>query len=189
MDEGKSAVDAISSSGIEITDWVAIFIAALALIGSFWQLHLTRQHNKLSVRPSITLGWHTSYQKHGVWIKNAGLGPAEIKSICFRFGDNTTTQQEIQRKLRDEGFECGVNTVEAGTVIQADQQGWLFKTDTPIEDKSRAIAFWEILSQVQVAIKYHSFYKEKTLDKCYNIPNPIAEKLVVFESKEQESGI
>ncbi|WP_156676000.1 hypothetical protein [Pseudomonas sp. Leaf58] len=59
--------------------WVAILISLFALTATFWQAHLSRVHNKLSVRPH--LAGHSSYTDEGIYkfeLRNVGLGPAII---------------------------------------------------------------------------------------------------------------
>lgn len=66
-------------SKIDFAPWVAIFISLLAFGATVWQGHLSRTHNKLSVRPQ--LAGHSSYTKDGIYkfeLRNVGLGPAVI---------------------------------------------------------------------------------------------------------------
>ncbi|WP_207869398.1 hypothetical protein [Pseudomonas sp. 51_B] len=66
-------------SKLDLAPWVAIFISLLALGATVWQAHLSRAHNKLSVRPH--LAGHSTYNDEGVYkfeLRNVGLGPAII---------------------------------------------------------------------------------------------------------------
>lgn len=68
-----------SDSGLDLAPWVAIFISLLALGATIWQSHLSRAHNKLSVRPY--LAGHSSWAEEGVYkleVRNDGLGPAIV---------------------------------------------------------------------------------------------------------------
>lgn len=66
----------------------SVVIALCALGTSFWQGYTTRQHNKLSVKPSLNLGY--SLSKHssfiGIEIKNTGIGPLIIKNATISKG-------------------------------------------------------------------------------------------------------
>lgn len=76
------------SAGPDLAAWLAVFISALALGTTFWQAHLSRKHNKLSVRPH--LAGHASWNDEGVYslvLRNDGLGPAIITGArVFREG-------------------------------------------------------------------------------------------------------
>lgn len=65
-----------STSGTNWANWIAIGISVLAFLATGWQAHLTRAHNKLSVRPQLE--GHSSMED-GIYtlkIQNDGLGPA-----------------------------------------------------------------------------------------------------------------
>lgn len=66
-------------AGWDLAPWVAVLISLLALGATIWQSHLSRVHNKLSVRPH--LGGHSSSTEDGEFkfeVRNDGLGPAII---------------------------------------------------------------------------------------------------------------
>jgi len=63
----------------DMAAWVAILISLVALVATFWQAHLARKHNILSVQPY--LGGHAKWGDEHVYaltICNDGLGPAII---------------------------------------------------------------------------------------------------------------
>jgi hypothetical protein len=66
---------------------VAIFIAGCALFATVWQAHLTRVHNRLSVRPVLV--WHHSVLATDAGtevlfsILNCGVGPATVQERFF----------------------------------------------------------------------------------------------------------
>lgn len=69
-----------SGSKIDLAAWVAIFISVLALSATVWQSHLSRTHNKLSVRPHLA-GHSLWNEEEGIYkleLRNDGLGPAII---------------------------------------------------------------------------------------------------------------
>ena len=64
-------------------------IALCALIFSFWQAKITRDHNKISVKPHLTT-WNTIGHENGsyaVHVLNNGIGPALIKKFEIRVDD------------------------------------------------------------------------------------------------------
>lgn len=72
-------------------------IALSALGATFWQAHISRKHNKLSVKPYLTTWTATSSDGYIiVKIINNGTGPAHIKSFKI-YADN--------QKMVGENFE------------------------------------------------------------------------------------
>lgn len=69
----------------------ALVIATSALFVSWWQLEITKEHNRLGVRPRVMV---TPYLegpngRNGLYISNPGLGPAIIKSMKITAGSST----------------------------------------------------------------------------------------------------
>ncbi|WP_425327385.1 hypothetical protein [Pseudomonas nitroreducens] len=62
----------------DVTTWIAIAISILALISTFWQGHLSRVHNKLSVRPQLEGHSQWDGRNYSLEVRNDGLGPAII---------------------------------------------------------------------------------------------------------------
>jgi hypothetical protein len=64
----------------EVISICAVFIAALALIATFFQAHIGRKHNILSVKPHLTIGHNVRQNGKPIEyeITNNGLGPAII---------------------------------------------------------------------------------------------------------------
>lgn len=63
---------------IDFAPWVAVAISILALGVTFWQAHLARMHNKLSVRPCLVGHSSCSDDLYSLTVRNDGLGPAII---------------------------------------------------------------------------------------------------------------
>jgi len=61
-------------------------IALCALGFTAWQVRIVRQHNRLSVRPHLTMWSHSDRVNHlyTVSLLNNGIGPALIKSFQIR---------------------------------------------------------------------------------------------------------
>jgi hypothetical protein len=64
-----------------IPTYASLFVALLALFVSFWQAHLSKRHNKLSVRPHLQGFTNDDDGVCKFSILNCGLGPAVIKEI------------------------------------------------------------------------------------------------------------
>lgn len=76
-----------SASGTNWSAWIAIGISILAVIATGWQAHLTRAHNKLSVRPQLEGHAHTENNIYSLEVRNDGLGPAVITGARVYRGD------------------------------------------------------------------------------------------------------
>jgi hypothetical protein len=62
-----------------ITAIAATVVALLALSVSLWQGIISREHNRLSVKPHLDIAWiGDTTGNGGIRIDNAGIGPAEI---------------------------------------------------------------------------------------------------------------
>jgi hypothetical protein len=83
-------------------------VAVLALAATLWQGYLTRQHNRLSVRPLLV--WHLTREAtdEGMTvaysIRNLGLGPAVVRERYFtkdgiRFKPGPVASDEAQEFL------------------------------------------------------------------------------------------
>lgn len=60
------------------TAWIAILISLIALGASIWQAHLSRAHNRLSVKP-VLVGHSSDHEGvYSLRVTNEGLGPAII---------------------------------------------------------------------------------------------------------------
>ena len=57
------------------------FIALLALFTTMYQSHLSRKHNRLSVKPHIALHSEEDGNTFKIIIRNDGLGPAKIDTL------------------------------------------------------------------------------------------------------------
>ncbi|WP_336333896.1 hypothetical protein [Pseudomonas putida] len=77
------------NSGPDLAPWVAIIVSFLALGATIWQSRVSREHNRLSVRPH--LGAHNSWTDDRIFkfeVRNDGLGPAIITAArIYRNGE------------------------------------------------------------------------------------------------------
>ena len=74
-------------SNLSNSDVIAISsvaIALLAMFATFWQAHIARRHNRLSVRPFMEHRQERIPGQHvTVSIVNHGLGPATLTTVFF----------------------------------------------------------------------------------------------------------
>jgi hypothetical protein len=150
----------------------AVCIATFALGVSIWQGIETRKHNKLSVKPYISIRVLISKQSEymGIQIENNGIGPAIIKK-CIVFVDGKPTQIDSYSSWKKIGKAAGIfdknisfMTFPKGTVVKEGQviplicypkQHWT--------DQGRKIVE-HALSCVRVKIIYESIYGEEFVE-------------------------
>lgn len=90
-----------------ITAIASGFVALCALGLTFYQAHLTRKHNKISVTPRLT-SWRgldtlKNEPRLSVTIKNSGIGPAEIRDFAIYVDEQRLSgrhTEPIERALR-----------------------------------------------------------------------------------------
>ncbi|MCE0496464.1 MAG: hypothetical protein LV481_00770 [Methylacidiphilales bacterium] len=146
-------------------------IAALIAGGvSLWQGIVIRDHNRLSVRPEIAIrivGPNAAGHRVGIFVLNAGLGPARVTRIVFK---NRETEKEFEG---DEGMvtfvlpltekygfaaSAQVDTISAGRLIPANTTvEFLWFPDLNLD----RVKLREMLARIDVGIEYESLYGEK----------------------------
>ncbi|CAI2307753.1 hypothetical protein CGH86_22885 [Vibrio parahaemolyticus] len=77
----------LSWFGLEPSDVIAIcalVVAFLSLAATFYQAHLSRNHNIISVQPYLDIFWsNTTLDGCKCYIKNHGVGAAYIESVNY----------------------------------------------------------------------------------------------------------
>ncbi|MFH4576661.1 hypothetical protein WMQ62_24020 [Vibrio diabolicus] len=93
---------------ISIIEGCSLFIAAMAMIATFWQADISEEHNRRSVVPYLVVEQPELNEDGSVSlaIRNDGLGPAIITGIDFHFnGDMLTQRNELNWKQVASTFE------------------------------------------------------------------------------------
>ncbi|UUC20832.1 hypothetical protein NOV18_10250 [Pseudomonas asiatica] len=91
-------------------------IALLALFATVYQSHLSRKHNRLSIRPHLAIhGEEGDDCTFTVIIRNDGLGPANIEDLkIYRDGKKLDASGEHLITKAFEGLEkCELKSLEA----------------------------------------------------------------------------
>lgn len=141
-----------------------IIIALGAAITTIWQGFLTRQHNRLSVKPILRIDRNSTLKYFNIVLLNNGVGPAIIKSVKYFVNNmeilgNNIPKQVIEKLelsgwyehfelLTGESFSCG-------------EQRSLFKSIGVIEGDTAMTAF----KPFTIEIKYESIYNEEFIIK------------------------
>jgi hypothetical protein len=147
-----------------------IVIACVAVCISIWQGWVTRQHNKLSVKPILEIFTSTTKDgtSMGVRVENHGTGPAIIKDFFVYFKgkptkvDNREKADNIYRAANLYTSKINLwHPHKSGAVIK--QGGTVnlisyVEKNLTIQDVEK---FEEKLSHLHFKFIYESIYKEK----------------------------
>lgn len=163
---------------MESSDIIAIstaFIALCALFTTVWQSHLTRRHNKLSVKPSLS--FDENIQQNGVdvkySVKNAGLGPAIIKVFALVIDGkkySITTAEDVYRAFEILGiklheYDWSMQLFKAGSSIAVDEIFDLLSFPKCTLDVEFNQKLRDVLPRLDFHIEYECFYGNRfTMD-------------------------
>jgi hypothetical protein len=148
---------------------LAIIVAFFALLVSLWQLEITREHNRLSVRPKILI---TPYLegpggRNGLYIENSGLGPGTIDSFIVDTphgtyaGFGTNYWKEILESHNLEAFCFSKGWPDPEATLKAGEKIALLEVKKSKPDG----CYFEALKTFQqknivLSINFHSMYDE-----------------------------
>ena len=153
--------------------FIALCVAIIALCAlsvSIWQCFETRKHNKLSVRPCLSLRVMISRQAPymGIQIENNGIGPAVIKK-CTVYVDKMPFTVDSYEDWVKAGTAARIFskkisflTLPEGTVIKEGQGVSLIaypkenQTEEGIKNIEEVLAY-----HLRAKVTYESIYKEK----------------------------
>ncbi|MEW8625316.1 MAG: hypothetical protein AB2551_06155 [Candidatus Thiodiazotropha sp.] len=157
---------------MELSDTLSIIVAVSALVLTLHQIRATRNHNYLSVKPSLRFGWSAGEKDDGIWIKNVGLGPAIITSFTIIKNGNKLTIKDIEDQLFDIGFESRVTVIDTEAIIQKSEKYWIVRAKEIIDCGSNQEVFWNHLEGIKFKINYKSFYNIFEPKLIWETPNP-----------------
>lgn len=154
---------------------LAVIVASLAMFVALWQGYLTREHNRLSLRPHLDLTWYFtgSSKSIGMSLSNDGAGPAAIKWIQLYIkneavwsGDGNAWPKVFDR------FDISLKWAkyyhfESGSVLPPGREVVLFGFDRSQYGRNQ----WEVfnirreairgaLLELRIGLCYCSFYQE-----------------------------
>lgn len=138
-----------------ISHYAIMIVAVSALIVSVWQVQISQEHNRLSVRPYMDFfsGWKNTDQWE-LTLSNEGVGPAIFQEIDYHY----------QGKIYSNWDEC----LEAAGLRKFRTNSSNFSKNSPFA-MDKTVTFLglkreeEALRQslgIKVIIKYESIYKE-----------------------------
>lgn len=145
-------------------------IALCALALSIWQGYLSRKHNRISVRPHLTM-WNHKYHNDGLYaadIVNNGIGPAIIKCFSIKLDGKKIEGKEtepmvklLQTLLKGFEYDSRQSFLSPGYAMAANETRQLVKIRFKGEKKPSPIFIEESFKKADIYIEYESMYGEK----------------------------
>ena len=129
---------ALSPDSSELLAIAGLATAVCALVATIWQGVVTRKHNRLSVKPVLTLYREESDGK--IYIKNNGTGPALIRDYELykdgRFVDERNVQSAIPLLARAASLTNGVALAPGDTIDLIESKTYMDGTDLAPDRRS-----------------------------------------------------
>ncbi len=140
-----------------ISSGLALFIAGLALVTSFWQGFEERRHNRYSVRPILNIEESMIDTIRTFKLVNNGLGPAIIDEFKVIAGDSSWDSEAVNPWNELVGYKGLRPKVK---------WMWYYGKDGTVKMDERTDIFAFKADSVyhldaEVVIKYRSIYDEK----------------------------
>ena len=143
-------------------------IAICAFGATFWQAHLTRKHNKFSVKPYLTT-WNTTEDGYNVVkIINNGIGPAHIKSFSIFVDGQRVAGENLEPHIKClniifSGYEFSWYGSYLGVdyMMPSNEQKALVAFKFTGQKIPNPIELDHILKRARLVINYESIYEEK----------------------------
>ncbi|MBI5203795.1 MAG: hypothetical protein HZA11_02635 [Nitrospirae bacterium] len=153
-----------------ITGIASSIIALCALLFSFWQGHITRKHNRISVKPHLTT-WEESNPQEGhykVALHNNGIGPALIKNFTIKVdgeiieGEKT---EKIEKALEilfpNLGYTSNHSWFQEGYAMSANEGKTIVEISFQNPEKVNPSVVKSAIERADVIVEYESMYGEK----------------------------
>lgn len=152
-------------------------IASAALWFTWYQTKLSREHNRLSVRPHLQTHTDTSkiydqpvpYISYKVELRNNGLGPAIIKGWkVFLDGTekvlpNVNAVEDLIKELVPSTLKRAVRYLGKNEAMRANDAQVILELNLPILNGAEHRQLEEQLKRLSLVIEYASMYGEKLL--------------------------
>ncbi|HCK0617601.1 hypothetical protein CGI93_22450 [Vibrio parahaemolyticus] len=148
----------------------SVVIALTAVCVSIWQGVVAREHNNLSVKPYITAAPRLPGVggENGVFISNAGVGPAFIKKAFIKangkeFDMAVNNWPAVYTHLNLKRLCYVERWFKEGATLKAGQDVKLIAPTTSPLDASCPVEFIKLISapELTLSIEYESIYGEE----------------------------
>jgi hypothetical protein len=136
----------------KLSHYSIILISISALFVSIWQINLSQNHNKLSVKPYLDYHLGQGDSILLVTISNSGFGPAIIKKTTYTYkGDKYYSLEKLLNDSDEIKNRITSNQYPKNSIIPAE------KTKLLVKLKGMQ------LRGIHVKIEYETIYKEKEI--------------------------
>ncbi len=147
-----------------VTAIAAIVVAVAALGVSIWEGRVSRQHNRLSVKPAPCFIWR-DHPGHplGLYLKNMGLGPAFVDRLATSLDSDAVTADLVEGAF-DMCDKLGLQDVRAAwspeprEVIAADMEIPVVVFEDTMSDESKRRQQVLLLQRAEFRLSYASLY-------------------------------
>lgn len=156
--------------------FAALFISLCAFAVTIYQSYLTRKHNRLSVKPILTLDRFLDLDERSfsVTLENFGVGPAVIDTFTMKYRGqviHSFEPQIVQLAFADNVLAIGNfkhYVYQSGEAVGAAQTKLILQInflDTPSFTEAKCK---DILKNLTLSIEYSSIYSDRfTLNQPY----------------------
>lgn len=141
----------------KLSHYAIVLIAVMAVVVSVWQVRISQEHNKLSVRPYMDFfyGWNEKGNLQ-LDISNQGVGPAIIQKIDYNYNGQTYPSWDEMLKAANlyDQRRASINFSNNSPFASGKEQTFL---EIEISEEERR----ERLKGIELVIHYESIYEEK----------------------------
>ena len=162
---------ALSNWGHRWSGLIGILIALAALGGTWYSGLISREHNKLIVKPNIRFApfLEGAGRRNGIYIENEGLGPARLTKLTAVVGGQSYDLlklggQRAALRAMDANLNCFLDIQpEIGTVLRSGQGGPLMAMTnaTPSDLCLGLVALTFMKRPIELHAEYLSAYDER----------------------------
>ena len=156
----------------QITVYVPIFIALVALVFTFLQIRAWKKHHRLSVTPHLIITFYSSnVDEKGMRfeLKNSGTGPAIFKTLTVSKNNGKSCEIKTARDLitfdKFLGIEENIlhyKQFDEDSWLKVDYSGVLLGMQAKCLNDEKAIEiFRKVAFELGFKIEYESIYGEK----------------------------
>jgi len=153
------------------SDTIAISagVIALAALGvSIWQGYISREHNKLSVRPHLEFILHCkTTEDFRLILRNSGLGPALISKISlfvdnkeFVFNDSDTANKFFEKLAPQNAGDFSYYIADQRSAISSDKfiRVFIFNESTAAKNPQLNNYLRNMQSRISAKVEYKCMY-------------------------------
>ena len=139
----------------KLSHYSVVLIAVLAVVVSIWQVRISQEHNKLSVRPYMDFfyGWNNDRYLE-LQLSNQGVGPAIITSVEYFYND--------------EKFSSWDEVLRKADLIDRRKNSYTYSGNSPFAS-GKEVSFLvldiketetQLIAPLRIIIHYESIYEE-----------------------------